>query len=261
QAMADRSAYLPFVGLFVRICWGLTDLARDQVASKIALAVVSCLALAALSVVTFRQIAYWNDNVTLWSHAVAVTQGSFIAEDNLGGALLTEGKENEAMPHFRAAAALDSIDPMSHLNLAAYAQRQGHPQEAIDQYAKVLTMTRDPRLRATAFSDMGYALRDLGDSEHAKASFRAAVNLRPRTLRAWLGLGLTEQKMGNYAEAVRDYAQVLAIQPWDLGYFLLARALEQTGQPDAAKAAMDQARRLSENFDQLQLTADNLLKK
>jgi protein O-mannosyl-transferase len=261
QAMADRYAYLPFVGLFVLICWGLTDLARDQVASKIALAVVSCLALAALSVVTFRQIAYWNDNVTLWSHAVAVTQGSFIAEDNLGGALLTEGKENEAMPHFRAAAALDSIDPMSHLNLAAYAQRQGHPQEAIDQYAKVLTMTRDPRLRATAFSDMGYALRDLGDSEHAKASFRAAVNLRPRTLRAWLGLGLTEQKMGNYAEAVRDYAQVLAIQPWDLGYFLLARALEQTGQPDAAKAAMDQARRLSENFDQLQLTADNLLKK
>ncbi|MFZ0802861.1 MAG: tetratricopeptide repeat protein [Terriglobales bacterium] len=261
QAMADRYAYLPFVGLFVLICWGLTDLAGDQAASKIALAVVSCLALAALSAVTFRQIAYWNDNLTLWSHAVAVTQGSFIAEDNLGGALLTEGKENEAMPHFRAAAALDSIDPMSHLNLAAYAQRQGHPQEAIDLYAKVLTMTRDPRLRATAFSDMGYALRDLGDSEHAKASFRAAVNLRPRTLRAWLGLGLTEQKSGNYAEAVKDYAQVLAIQPWDLGYFLLARALQQTGQPDAAKAAMDQARRLSENFDELQKTAESLMAK
>ncbi|MGO9647604.1 MAG: tetratricopeptide repeat protein [Terriglobales bacterium] len=260
QAMADRYAYLPFVGLFVLICWGLTDLAGDKAASNIALAVVSCIALAALSAVTFRQIGYWNDNVTLWSHAVAVMQGSFIAEDNLGGALLTEGKENEAMPHFRAAAALDSIDPMSRLNLAAYAQRQGHPQEAIDQYAKVLTMTRDPRLRATAFSDMGYALRDLGDSEHAKASFRSAVNLRPRTLRAWLGLGLTEQKSGNYAEAVKDYAQVLAIQPWDLGYFLLARALEQNGQPDAARAAMEQARQLSENFDQLQQTADNLLK-
>ncbi len=147
QAMADRYAYLPFVGLFVLICWGLTDLAGDKAASNIALAVVSCIALAALSAVTFRQIGYWNDNVTLWSHAVAVMQGSFIAEDNLGGALLTEGKENEAMPHFRAAAALDSIDPMSRLNLAAYAQRQGHPQEAIDQYAKVLTMTRDPRLQ------------------------------------------------------------------------------------------------------------------
>jgi len=261
QAMADRYAYLPFVGLFLMFCWGLADFARGRPASKIPLAVGSSIVLAALSAVTFRQISYWSDNVTLWSHAVAVTQGSFIAEDNLGGALLTEGREQEAMPHFRSAAALNPDDPMSHLNLAAFAQRQGHPQQAIDEYAKVLTMTRDPRLRATAFSDMGYALRDLGDSEHAKASFRAAVNLRPRTLRAWLGLGLTEQKSGNYAEAVKDYAQVVAIQPWDLAYFLWARALQQNGQPDAARAAMDQARRLSENFDDLQKTAESLMAK
>jgi tetratricopeptide (TPR) repeat protein len=259
QAMADRYAYLPFVGLFIMICWGVADLAGEN--SKIGLAAAGCMALVALSAVTFRQIGYWKDNVTLWSHAVAVTPGSFIAEDNLGGALLTEGNEEEAMPHFRAAAALDPIDPMSHLNLAAYAQRQGHPQDAVDQYVKVLTMTRDPRLRATAFSDMGYALRDLGDSARAQASFRAAVNLRPRTLRAWLGLGLEEQKSGNYAEAVKDYAQVLAIQPWDLGYFLLARALQQNGQTEASKAAMDEARRLSDNFEQLQKTADSLLAK
>ena len=261
QAMADRYAYLPFVGLFIVICWGIADLASDSTVSKMPLAVAACVMLAALSAVTCRQIGYWGNNVALWSHAVAVTQGSFIAEDNLGGALLTEGREDEAMPHFRAAAALDPTDPMSRLNLAAYAQRQGHPQEAVDQYAKVLTMTRDPRLRATALSDMGYALRDLGDSEHAKASFRAAVNLRPRTLRAWLGLGLTEQKSGNYAEAVKDYAQVLTIQSWDLGYFLLARALQQDGKPDAARAAMDQARRLSDNFDELQKTAESLLTK
>jgi tetratricopeptide (TPR) repeat protein len=261
QAMADRYAYLPFVGLSILICWGLADWAGEKAAAKIALAVAGCIVLLALSAVTLRQIAYWSDNVTLWAHAVAVTPGSFIAEDNLGGALLTEGREEEAMPHFRAAAALDPIDPMSGLNLAAYAQRQGHAQEAVDQYAKVLTMTRDPRLRATALSDMGYALRDLGDSVHAEASFRAAVNLRPRTLRAWLGLGLTEQESGNYAEAIKDYAQVLAIQQWDLGYFLLARALEQNGQAEAAKAARDEARRLSDNFDQLQQTADNLLKK
>jgi len=122
-------------------------------------------------------------------------------------------------------------------------------------------MTHDPRLRATAFSDMGFALRDLGDSEHAKASFRAAVTLRPRTLRAWLGLGLCEQKSGNYAEAIKDYTQVLSIQPWDLGYFLLAQASQQNAQPEAAKAAMDQARRLSENFGQLRKTAETLLSK
>jgi protein O-mannosyl-transferase len=261
QAMADRYAYLPFVGLFMMVCWGLADWAAEATVSKIGAAAASGLVLVALSAVTFRQISYWNDNLALWSHAVAVTQGSFIAEDNLGGALLNEGREEAAMPHFRAAAVLNPTDPMSRLNLAAYAQRQGHPQDAVDQYAKVLMMTRDPRLRATAFSDMGYALRELGDSTHAKASFQAAVGLRPRTLRAWLGLGLVEQKLGNYGEAVKDYAQVLAIQPWDLGYFLLGRALQQNGQAEAAKAAMDQARRLSDNFDELQKTADSLIAK
>jgi Tfp pilus assembly protein PilF len=261
QAMADRYAYLPFVGLFIMVCWGLADSAGERPALKIPVVAAGCIALAILSAATFRQIGYWSNNLTLWSHAVAVTPGSFIAEDNLGGALLTEGKEEDAMPHFRAAAALNPADPMSRLNLAAYAQRQGHPQEAIDRYAEVLTMTRDPRLRATAFSDMGFALRDLGDTEHAKASFRAAVNLRPRTLRAWLGLGLCEQKSGNFGAAVKDYYQVLGIQPWDLGYFLLARALEENGQPDAARAAMDQARRLSDNFDELQKTAETLLAK
>ncbi|MGB7584271.1 MAG: tetratricopeptide repeat protein [Terriglobales bacterium] len=261
QAMADRYAYLPFAGLFILICWGLADCAGSKAAAKTALAVASSVVLAALSAVTYRQIAYWGDNITLWSHAVAVSPGSFIAEDNLGGALLNDGREADAMPHFQAAAALNSIDPMSRLNLAAYAQRQGHAQEAIDQYARVLTMTRDPRLRATAFSDMGYALRDLRDSEHAKASFRAAVNLRPRTLRAWLGLGLEEQKAGNYAEAIKDYARAVEIQRWDLGYLLLARALQQNGQTEESKAAMDEARRLSDNFDDLQKTAESLMAK
>ena len=261
QAMADRYAYLPFVGLFILICWGLADWASGRHAAQMGLVAVSLVALVALAAVSYRQIGYWKDNVTLWSHAVAVAPGSFIAENNLGGALLNEDKEAEAMPHFRAAAALDPTDPMSRLNLAAYAQRQGRAQEAIDQYARVLTMTSDPRLRATAFSDMGYALRDLGDLEHAKMSFREAVKLRPRMLRAWLGLGLADQKSGNYAEAVKDYAQVLGIQRWDLGYFLLARALSQNGQTEMSKAAMDEARRLSENFNELQKTAESLMAK
>jgi len=260
QAMADRYAYLPFIGLFVMVCWGLADLAAEKSAT-VALAAASAIALAALSIATFHQLGYWSDNVKLWSHTVAVSPGSFIAEDNLGGALLTEGKEQEAMPHFQAASAINPDDPMSRLNLAAYAQREGRTQEAVDQYARIVTMTRDPRLRATAFTDMGFALRDLKDSEHAKACFRAAVQLRPRTLRAWLGLGLEEQKSGNYGEAVRDYSQVVSIQPWDLGYFLLGQALEQNGQKQDAKAALAEARRLSENFDELQKAAQNLLAK
>ena len=259
QAMADRYAYLPFVGLFIVVCWGAADLAKQYRVPTAGLAAVGAVVLLSLALVAHKQIGYWSDNIALWSRAVQVTK-SFIAEDNLGGALLEQGRQDEAMPHFEAAAAIDPTDPMSRLNLAAYAHRKGHPREAIQQYTLVVNNTRDPRLRATAFSDMGYAYKEIGDPVHAAASFQAAVSLRPRNLRAWLGLGLMAEKFGNYPEAVNAYSQVVAIQPWDLGYYFLARALQRAGHPQEAEAAMQQARQLSENFDQLQQAADSLAK-
>ena len=44
--------------------------------------------LLALSFATHRQLGYWSSNYDLWTHALAVTDKNFIAQDNLGGALL-----------------------------------------------------------------------------------------------------------------------------------------------------------------------------
>jgi len=261
QAMADRYAYLPFLGLFVMLVWGTADWAAQWHVPTAWLAAMGAICLFGVALVTHRQIGYWSDNLALWSHTAAVTNGSFIAEDNLGGALLEQGRQEEALPHFRAAAAIDPTDAMSRLNIAAYEQRHGNLSEAIAQYNQVVHLTRDPRYRAIAFNDLGYAYRELGDSARARESFTAAVALRPRNLRAWLGLGLVSQKSGNFAEAVSDYQHALAIQSWDLGYYLLARALEQSGRQDEAQAAMQEAKRISANFDQLQQSVDALLAK
>ena len=259
QAMADRYAYLSFLGLFIMVCWTAEEVATSWRRSAIALAAIGALCLLALAMVTFRQIGYWADNLTLWTHAVQVTSGSFIAEDSLGGALLEQGRFEDAIPHFRAAAAINPSDPFSRLNMGAYSQEHEQLKDAIDQYSQVVMMTPDPRLRATAFSDMGYAYRELGDSKGARENFQAAVILRPRTLRAWLGLGLVAHKGGDYAEAIDAYSHALAIQPWDLGYFLLSRALEQSGRREESKAALQQAQRLSENPAQLPQLADSIL--
>jgi protein O-mannosyl-transferase len=261
QAMADRYAYLPFVGLFIMVVWGAMEWAEQWRVPKPLPAGLSVACLVALALVAHRQIGFWSDNLTLWSHAIQAEPGSFIAEDNLGGALLSAGQYDEAMKHFHAAVALDGTDPMSRLNIAADEQRHGNLQRAIEQYSKLVVTTRDPRYRATAFSDMGYAYRELGDLEKATRSFEAAVSLRPRTLRAWIGLGLVAQKTGDSAAAVAAYSRALSIQQWDLGYLLLARALQQNGEAKEAEAAMQDAQRLSENFEQTQKMGDALLAK
>ena len=261
QAMADRYAYLPFVGLFIVLAWLIAEWGEELRVPWTYLAGAGAICVLALALMSHRQIGYWGNNLALWSHAVQAEPGSFIAEDNLGGALLEAGRYDEAMQHFHAAVALDPTDPMSRLNIAADEQRHGHLQQAIEQYSRLVVTTHDPRYRATAFSDMGYAYRDVGNLPMSKQSFQAAVSLRPRMLRAWVGLGLVARQTGNYPEAVAAFSQALTIQQWDLGYFLLARALQQSGRTQDADAAMQQARRLSDNFDQLQKAADSLLTK
>ena len=85
-------------------------------------AVPSAAVLIVLALTTHRQIGYWQSNYDVWSHTLAVTRNNFVGEDNLGGALILEYKEEQAHPHFEAAARINPRDPMSRSNLGTYFQ-------------------------------------------------------------------------------------------------------------------------------------------
>ena len=258
QAMADRYAYLPFLGLFIVACWGVTDWAQSRRLPAAGLAGASLVVLIALASVTYRQIGFWSDNVLLWSHAVQVTDNNFIAEDGLGGALLNQGQMEQAVLHFRRANALHPSDPISNLNIGFYEQQHGHLQAALESNEKVVHLTQDDRSKAVALSNIGDIYRQLGEPAKAKDNFSAAVRLRPRNLRAWLGLGLAAQQLGDFQLAARAYSTAADIQPQDVFYVLQARALQQSGRTQEAQAALEQGRRVSQDFAAAQRIADSL---
>jgi len=178
QAMADRYAYLPFVGLYLMICWGVADLAQQWHLPAAVLPVTSLAVLTGLMIVTYRQIGYWKDGVTLWSHTVKVTNGNFVAEDNLGEALVEQGKMEEAMPHFFRAAAIFPPDPTSNLNIGAYEQVHQDFSAAIAQYNLVLRNTTNAAVRRRALMNMADAYSALGDPARARQCLEAANRLR-----------------------------------------------------------------------------------
>ncbi len=178
QAMADRYAYLSFVGLFIMTCWGVTDWIEEKHFPAAILPAVSVAALIALSAVAYRQVGYWQDNVTLWSHALQVTDRNWLAENNLGRALQVQGRADEAIPHFFKAAEIYPADPISNMNIGAYEQQHGDWSAAIEQYKKVVSITRNPELKVAALNSMGRAYRQLGDEEHARECFAAAARVR-----------------------------------------------------------------------------------
>ncbi len=259
QAMADRYAYLSFIGLFIMICWGVADWAQERHIAAAWLKCAGIVILLALALVARKQIGYWSDNITLWTHALAVTKGNWLAEDNLGGALMDDGKLEKAIDHFRAAAVIYPQGPVSHLDIGFYEQEHKNWPQAIEQYYEVLKDTPSPKLRSEAYNNLALINRDLGDYAAARDNFQQAVNLSPGYVGAWVGLGLAAQKTGDLSLAVQAYSRAVQIEPSGSGYLLLAQALDKSGRKDEALTASQQAQRISENLAADRRSAANLL--
>jgi tetratricopeptide (TPR) repeat protein len=180
QAMADRYAYLPLLGIFIMICWGVADWVEEKHLPSALLPAASCVVIAALALAAHRQIDYWADNITLWTHTVEVTAPNYIAQDDLGGALMDRNRLEEAIGHFREAAEIHPVDPVSNFNIGFYDQQHGNLEEAIFQYKKAILLTTSPSLKIKAWNNMGLAYRDLGDPDKARECFDAAKQIQGR---------------------------------------------------------------------------------
>jgi protein O-mannosyl-transferase len=256
-AMADRYAYIPLIGVFVMFAFGAADLAK-RVKPGVWPAVPAVVALIALAAMTNRQIDYWRNNAELWTHTLAVTQNNFIGEDNLGGALILEGKEDKARLHFAAAARINPRDAMSRSNLGTYFQTHNQPRQAVAEYESAVVLTSDPGLLAQTYANLGAAYRALGEDTHAHESFVHALRLNPNQSSAWLGLGLLARKESDIAEAVSDLSRSLELQPTAQGYFELGRTLAQSGRIPEALDSYRRALQLAPDFSEAQRAADAL---
>jgi len=251
QAMADRYAYIPLLGIFVIVCWGAADLINTWHVPAAVSALGAAAILITLGIALHRQVSFWSDNVTLWTHTLAITERNYIAEDGLATALVAQGRMEEALPHLQRARFLRPDDPMATLNIASYEQIHGNYQAALEGYARVSRFTKIPYLVAMARVNSGYAHYSLKQYESAKQDFEATLKEQPGNSMAYRGLGLVAQRMGDITGAATDYERSVELQPTPVGYLLLGQALEIGGQTEAARTAQSQAVRMT-----LDLTGD-----
>ncbi|HYM07192.1 MAG TPA: tetratricopeptide repeat protein [Terriglobales bacterium] len=258
QAMADRYAYIPLVGIFVMLAWGAADLADSRQIGLAARWIPAACILLALALATNRQLSYWSSNYDLWTHALAVTDRNFIAQDNLGGALLLLDKPDEAYSHFQAAAQINPSDPMSHSNLGAYLQEHGRLPEAMEQYDRTISLTSDAGLLAATYANLGTAYRKLGEDGKARENYDQALRQNPNQSSAYLGLGQLLEKQNQLDDAIRNYSKAVELNPTDTGFLLLGHALERVGRRAEALAAYQAALKLSPENPEAQHAVDAL---
>lgn len=250
QSIADRYAYLSFIGLFVAIIWGIAETARDHNISAPSLAVPAILILATLGLLTSRQVGYWHDAVTLWRHSLAVAPArNYFAHDALGHALADQGDVEGAIAEFNAAQSYEVYRAIDLASIAAYERVHGHVRDAMNEYARALNAAQDSSTRSVILSELANAYVQIGDFEHAKLSCQYAIKEDPRNGRAFITSGLLSGRDGDFPAAVAEISQGVKLQPSDVGYLLLAQVERHAGNIAAAGESESHALRISQNID------------
>jgi tetratricopeptide (TPR) repeat protein len=256
-AMADRYAYIPLIGIFAIVGFGTAEMAQHKNLGFWP-AIPATAILVVLAFLTHRQIAYWSSNEELWSHTLMVTDNNFVAENNLAGALILKGTEDEAYPHFQAAARINPHDPMSRSNLGTYYRNHGQLREAAEQYESAVALTSEPGLLALTYANLGSVQIALGEPDRAHENLQRSLQYNSTQFNAWLGLGLLAEKQGNLPEAIADLSRSVEAQPTGQAFLELGRCLTQAGRTTEALQAYDDALKTSPGLAEAQRAADEL---
>jgi tetratricopeptide (TPR) repeat protein len=198
QAFADRYTYIPYIGLFIMIAWGLPELISKWPQRKIALGLSMVIVLTTLGICTHQQVNYWNNSFTLFSHAIEVTQNNYVA-------------------HYSRGVAYNSI---------------GRYQDAIEAYKQAVRIKPDFVL---AHYNLGVSYEGLGRYQDAAEAYKQAIKIKPDYADAHINLGVTYYKLGRYQDAVEPYKQAIRIKPdFVLAHYNLGVAYLVTGDKGSA---------------------------
>jgi len=209
-AIADRFSYVPLIGLFIVIAWGIPDLVARWRYKKIVLAITAILLLLTFTTETWFQNRYWQNSVTLFTHSVNVTPNNFVAHNILGNTLEKQGKLIEAISHYAEALKINSNYAEAHNNLGYTLTRQKHYKEAIYQYNEAL------RINPTytdAHNNLGTALLHQGNEKAAIYHYYEVLKSNPKYAGAYYNLGKISLNQGKTEEAINLYRKALTFEP------------------------------------------------
>jgi tetratricopeptide (TPR) repeat protein len=246
QGMADRFTYVPLIGVFIVVAWGVPALVP---AGRWWRSIVAAAIVVALAVLARGQVETWRDDTTLWQHALDVIPDNFLAHNFVGRSLWTQGRADEAVVHFAEAVRLNPRFPDSRNNLGLALARQGRLDEAINEYRAAIRL--DPG-KGEALNNLGAALGQQGRFDEALAVGLDHLRLNPGSAEAHYNVGLTLARMGRPGEAASHYAEAARLRP-DFGAAQagLGESLAQQGQWAPAIAVLEAA--LRRNPGQVQL--------
>ena len=244
QIMADRYFYVPSIGLFIALVFGLTDIATRWRVAPLLRAGIAVGVLLILATVTNAQIHRWRDSFTLFEHTLVVTPPNLRIENSLALAMGANGRYDEAAAHFERTLQIDpnfydglvgmgvtrafqgripeaigyfqaairsqSDAPKAHVQLALALWKENNDQAALEEMQRASQLApEDASIRA----DLGLALELVGRIPEAIEQLHEALRMNPNSAEAHSNLGLALLASGKAQESIPEFELALRLKP------------------------------------------------
>jgi len=261
QAFADRYMYLPSVGLSVGVVWLAWEWAARRAWARVLAQALAAGALLGYGWAARQQVRLWRDSETLFTHGLRVTRDNFILHNNLGTALLFQGRYAQAKPHYEEALRLRPLYAEALNNLGVLLTREGRVAEALPLLERAVRLA--PK-RATVYAELAVALAYEGRWDDAVDYYRRTLALQPDCLPAlnnlaWIHATHPEARYRNGAEAVRLAEEACRLTRYQRAIFVgtLAAAYAEAGRFVEALATAEKAEALARAAGDARLAEKN----
>jgi len=210
QAMADRYTYIPSLGMLIVIVWGVAELTRAWRNQAVILSATSAIIMVFCLGLTRRQLGYWQNSEALFRHALAVTQDNFMAHNNLGFALVDQGRVDEGIAQYREAIRCEPTYAGTHNNLGIALMKTGQTDAAIAEYKEAIRLSPS---YSEVYYNWGNLLSKTGETDEAIIQYQQAIRLRPDYSAAHNNLGVALAARGETEAAIAEYEQAIRLDP------------------------------------------------
>ena len=246
QSMADRYTYIPLIGIFIIVAWGMTNIFSRLRKQKILLALLAGMAIASSMVCAWLQAQNWQNSTALLKHTINATHNNSMAHYVFGQTLDKHGKLDEAVLQYNKAIKIRPKFAMAHNNLGAALSRKGELKEAIYHFNEAVNIHPD---YAKARNNLATVLLTQGKFEEALSHYREAIRINPEDECTRKNLANFLFNQGRTDEALSHYNKVLLFNPedWDTHY-KLGRILIKQDKVNEALNHFSEAIKLNPDF-------------
>jgi len=238
QSMADRYTYVPLIGIFIMIAWGIPQLLEKWRPGRYVIPAVCAVIIPLFIWTSWMQTGYWRDNITLFSHAIHATENNYVAHNSLGVALCEKGDFDAGIDHYIESLRIYPEHVQARNNLGAALIQKGKYEASIGHFKKAIQI--EPSF-VNAYYNLGIALYSLGRIDEAIQRFEETLSLDPQNSGAVQRVQIARETQGKLAAAINQLDEAYKNDPRN--YLVQCRLAELYRSKGNAKEAI----RLYEN--------------